>query len=481
MAVAGIAAALKPQPKLLALALSLTLISLALISAYFDYDTPFSPFWTSINIALMVTSGLLFLLLIKSVFKKDLSDNSFFTFLLMGLALRAIFILPPPILEDDLYRYFFDGSITIHGHNPYNHKPSDAYTKTEKDIVGEVVIEANSQLLYLHDFHLFSRVAYPEIKTIYPLTAQAIFAISAALDEFNIQVWRCVLIGIELVSLFLLIKLLQLQQLRRNWSLIYWLNPLLITEGINAAHMDVILVPFLLLTLIAVHFRYYGMAGICIGLAAGVKVWPVLLVPVIAAYLVRQSKHLLLFAIGFAITCTLVFLPQILSLDTDAGLVKYAQHWQVNSFIFNLIHNAMFDFIYADITARIIVTSMVGGTGLIAAWRVLKCTPSLAINDLAHWCLWITLILFLLSPTGYPWYSFWFFPFLALAMNHKTWPTLLLTATLPLYDMRYLIADFQHPMLWQWIVVTLTFLPVIVCLLIQYFRKNGPKTQPSLN
>nr|WP_242698858.1 glycosyltransferase 87 family protein [Alteromonas sp. 5E99-2] len=480
-AAVGIAAVLKHQSKLLALALSLTLISLALISSYFDYETPFSPFWTSVNIALMVTSGLLFLLLIKSVFKKDLSDKSFFTFLLMGLALRAIFIPTPPILEDDLYRYFFDGSIAIHGHNPYNHKPSDAYSKIEKDIVGEVAIEANMQLLYLHDFHLFSRVAYPEIKTIYPLTAQVIFAISAMFDEFNIQVWRCVLIGIEVITLFLLMKLLHLLPVKRTWSLIYWLNPLLITEGVNAAHMDVVLVPFLLLTLIAVHFRHYGVAGICIGLAAGVKVWPVLLVPVIAAYMIRQSKTFVVFLIGFIVTCTLVFLPQILALDTEAGLVKYAQHWQVNSFIFNLIHSAMFDFIYADITARVIVASVVGGTGLFAAWRVLKCTPSLAINDLAHWCLWIALLLFLLSPTGYPWYSFWFFPFLALAMNHRTWPILLLTATLPLYDMRYLIADFQHPILWQWAVVTLTFLPVIVCLLIQNFQKNAPKTQPSLN
>lgn len=399
----------------------------------------------------------------------------------MGLILIIAFVTTPPILEDDLYRYFFDGSLTIHGHSPYNHKPADAYSKIEKDIVGEVVIEAQKEFLYLHDFPLFSRVAYPEIKTIYPATAQVLFAVSALMGEFDMQVWRSLLIVVEIISLYLLLKLLRVFQLNRTWSIIYWLNPLLISEGINAAHMDVILVPFLLLVLLSVHFKHYGTTGVCIGLAAGVKIWPILLVPVVAAYIYRQSKSLTLFLCCLIVTCSLVFLPQVLALDTEAGLVKYAQHWQVNSFVFNLIHTAMFNFIYADIMARLVVALVVGGGALLAGWRVLKTKSPINTRKLAHWCLWITVLLFLLSPTGYPWYSFWFFPFLALAMNHKTWPILLLTATLPLYDMRYLIQDFQYPTLWQWIIVSLTFLPVITLLLIQNFRNNAPKTQPSLN
>jgi hypothetical protein len=88
------------------------------------------------------------------------------------------------------------------------------------------------------------RVPYPDIQTIYPPVTQLFFFIHHVLAPWDLDVWRAMLL-IDAPTLLLLLKLLTALKKSRALVMIYGLNPLLITETMNAGHMDVLLLPFL--------------------------------------------------------------------------------------------------------------------------------------------------------------------------------------------------------------------------------------------
>jgi hypothetical protein len=89
----------------------------------------------------------------------------------------------------------------------------------------------------------------------------------------------------------------------------------------------------------------------------------------------------------------------------------------------------------------------------------------------------VTATLFLLSPTGYPWYFIWLLPWLSL---HPSPALLLLTVTLPLYDIRYPLSLSENGQnMFDQIIVPLEFAPTIIWLAIQYGRKRVLRKQPA--
>lgn len=479
----------KRTSRLLA-SLSGLLIALAFLSSQFEYSLPFSSFWTSVNVVIMMLSGVVFVRL----FYPLNVQYSMRIIILIGILLRLLFIIGPPILEDDMYRYFFDGSLTTHGLNPFEHSPSNAYSFVEKGIEEDIVIEADDDLAYLHDIDYFKRVAYPTLTTIYPLTAQVFFALSAFIEEFNLTVWRLVLLLAELFTLFLLHRLLLLLKQPPAWAMAYWLNPIVITEGINAAHMDVLLVPFLLLAFLVLYHLRIKSSAVCLGLAVGVKIWPLLLAPLFFAYTVKRVglKNSLIFLLIFTLTSAFLLLPLFLALAPHAGVVSYSQQWHVNSFLFSLLNSALvaidqlFDESYFSVSllARMIVAGIVCMFVLSCGYRLLvhpKDNEKTLFYSTLRYSFWASLILFLLSPTGYPWYAFWFLPLLVLTANEKTKSLVVLSFTLPLYDLRYIAQKTEYAEYWQWLLVTCAFLPIIVLLLakqLPYFQKSDAKIQP---
>jgi hypothetical protein len=492
VAVVDTAAAHKAQnrtSRLLA-SLSCLLIIVMLFTPQFDYSLPFSSFWTSINVVVMMLAGAVFVRL----FYPLNFQYSIRIIILMGILLRLLFIVGPPVLEDDMYRYFFDGSLATHSMNPFEHRPADAYTSIEKGIEKDRVIEANDALAYLHKIDHFKRVAYPSLTTIYPLTAQAFFALSALIEEFNLTAWRFLLFLVELSTLFLLYQLLLILKQPPAWVMAYWLNPIVITEGINAAHMDVLLVPFLLMAFLALYHSRIKSSAVCLGLAVGVKIWPLLLAPLFLIHVIKQAglKKSLVFLIICSLTCALVLLPLFLALTPHAGVVNYSQQWHVNSFLFSILNSTLvaidklFDESYVSMRflARMIVAGGVCFFILSCGYRLLLQTKE---NEMAlfystlRYSFWAALILFLLSPTGYPWYAFWFLPLFVLTADERSKPIVVFSFTLPLYDLRYIVQKIDYADYWQWLLVTCTFLPIIVLLFatqLPYFRKIDAKIQP---
>ena len=126
------------------------------------------------------------------------------------------------------------------------------------------------------------------------------------------------------------------------WSALYWWNPLVLKELTNSAHMDAVVMPLVLLGLLMAARRRQIAAGLALVLAAGAKIWPVLLLPLVLRPLAARPARLAL-ALGL---CTallaLLFAPLLLSgLDANSGLAAYASRWQTSSALFPALSGAV--------------------------------------------------------------------------------------------------------------------------------------------
>jgi uncharacterized membrane protein len=235
--------------------------------------------------------------------------------------------------------------------------------------------------------------------------------------------------------------------------------------------MDALLVPFILGAILLIVRKRQILAGGMFALAAGIKLWPLLLIPFSLRPLLANPRKL---GIALAVVClvTLVVVGPLFyfALGTDSGLSAYSQSWQRNSGLFQLVSAfgtglAMpFDSIDAGYLARILVAAFLGGLALYL-------NRSQAINHetlVKHIC-WLVAALFLLSPTQYPWYTIWLAPLLCLYPQRGL---LLLTALLPIYYLRFYFDARDQTELFDQYIVWLQYLPVYVLLLIDYFLPN---------
>lgn len=467
------------------------LFTIERISQQFDYFITILQRPTYLIVTLMCLAGIVYFILIKQVVLKK-SPLALVPLFISGLLLRLLFLQSTPIYEDDFYRYFFDGSMSYHGVNPYQYAPQDALEQPafiHNHLLGleDKSIPAHPDLHFLANEPLMERVAYPHISTIYPAITQSIFALSYAIKPFNLIAWRVLLILFDVISFLLLVKLLKHMNKPVVWSAIYWLNPLLITETINAGHMDALLTPALLFTLLFILKQRYSIAGLGLAVAVGIKLWPVLLIPSLFKPLILQPKRLLKAIMPCFVLLTIVLIPQALNYtDAQSGLNNYSQYWRTNSFIFGLIEDGLLyveqhmSYLYnSQAIARYLVT------GLIATLVIFQLGLPLKSNNKRetlehlsqHWLILIA-CLFFLSPTGYPWYFIWFLPLLALKPNLSL---LTLTFLLPLYDLRYPLNELDNMTLFNDIIIPLQFSPPIILLLVVFYTsKYSKKKQHSI-
>ena len=221
-----------------------------------------------------------------------------------GLIMRLVLIPSTPIWEDDFYRYFFDGALVSEGVNPYHYAPLDAFEKAPiqgSKALGlvQVPVPPAPELLFLKDENTLDRIAYPHIKTIYPPVTQVFFALSHQLSSFSLLAWRILLLGIELISFTLLVLTLREIKKPALFVSIYWLNPLTITETLNAAHMDVLLVPFILVALFLAAKKKIVQSSLALAFAVGIKLWPILLAPLLFRPYLNRLPSLVMASLPF--------------------------------------------------------------------------------------------------------------------------------------------------------------------------------------
>jgi len=177
-----------------------------------------------------------------------------------GLAFRVVLLPTPVVLSSDVYRYLWDGRVQWAGINPYRYPP------------------AAEELASLRDPAVYPQINRPTKRTVYPPGAEALFAAVAGLAPGSLLGWRLFLLGCELTTAGLLLRLLRRMDVPAVAILLYAWAPLAVFEGVQAAHLEFALLPVILL---ALGWRQAGQsvrAGAALGVATLLKLYPAILV-----------------------------------------------------------------------------------------------------------------------------------------------------------------------------------------------------------
>lgn len=323
-----------------------------------------------------------------------------------GAAMRLGWLGTPLVLDTDALRYLWDGALVAHGIWPWAAPPAAGLPS-----------ELGEPGAALHAVLPFAR-----LRSIYPGTAQFAFLLAHWIAPWELLGLRLVMLGAEAVGLLLLAAALRRAGLPVMRAAVWWCCPLLPVVLTNAAHVDALLPPLLLGALLATLAGRGVLAGGLLGLAAGVKVWPLLLAPLLARWLPPNTRLSAAIAFGLASVVTLAPLMATIAAP-DAGLAAYATGWVAN--------NAPLSWARAAFGPDIgtVLRPMLGLAGAAVALAVAVRSPGEPVA-LLRAVLIVAATTFYLSPAQYPWYAVWFLPFAA-ALGCRA--LLLPAVLLPLY------------------------------------------------
>ena len=377
----------------------------------------------------------------------------------LGLAFRAIFFGSIPIYEDDWNRYLWDGVVITQGESPYKYSPTEILQNHNP--------EHTQNLKEISDSHnqFLRKINNQQLTTIYPPVAQAVFALAAFIKPLNLDALRLLFLLSEAITMFMMIKALSLYDRSPLWLGLYALNPLLIFSAFNAAHMDILLAPALIGTVIAMR-RHPLVAALMLSIAAAIKIWPLLLAPIIFRPWRTDLKTYISCALIVAGLSLLMLWPMLATLSENSGLAAYSTQWQRSSFLFPLLEKGL-----SLITkspgdlARIIVAIILISISL---WRGLI-SPIGEMSKRPAELMLVTLALYILSPTGFPWYLIWvliFVPF------KPIYGLAALCALTPLYYVRFGLGELgQYSIYTNWLIPLQFGLPIII-LLFEFFKRG---------
>ena len=326
--------------------------------------------------------------------------------LALGLAMRLAWFGTPVVLDTDTLRYLWDGALAAQGLSPWGPPPAAGLPPA----LGEAGAALHAVL------------PFAGLRSIYPGTAQAAFLLAHWIAPWELLGLRLVMLGAEVLALLLLAALLRRAGLPVMRAAIWWCCPLLPLVLANAAHVDALLAPLLIGALLATLGGRGALAGGLLGLAAGVKLWPVLLVPLLARWLPAGAR--LPAAAAFGLTAAVTLLPLLATAAApDAGINAFARGWLAN--------NAPLAWLQAGFGPGLVelLRPLLGLAGFAVALAVARPAPG-APAVLIRGALVVAAATFYLSPAQFPWYAVWFLPFAA-ALGCRA--LLLPAVLLPLY------------------------------------------------
>lgn len=376
---------------------------------------------------------------------------------LSGLVARLTLFGSQPILENDYQRYLWDGGVTAQGSNPYAFSPATVLRDGASGALAPMLENGGDTL---------ERIGHKHLTSIYPPAAQATFAIAHLIAPWNLDAWRLVLLAGDLATLTLLLRLLGIAGRSRLWVSLYWLNPLVLKEAFNSAHMEPILLPFVVGSLILAWQRRSTLAAAALALAAGIKVWPLIIAPVVLRIFDDESvsQKIARLILPAALLCTgaaLSIMPMVLTgSDESSGLIAYAESWKTNSALYPTLETLMAAVLQAPEAgtnaAAIITRTLIGAIVMLvafaAAWR-----PWRTLHELVVLSSIVVAALVLLSPAQYPWYALWFAP---LFVFHPSPAFRTLMVTVPLYYTSFYFAAHDRQEIFTGYVVWVIWIPV---------------------
>ncbi len=272
------------------------------LSWQFRFDTPFTQRPILVVLLLLGAAFFLYIAAVNLVRQAPSSRRLLTVIIWSAILFRVTLLFSVPIQEIDIYRYLWDGAVLAHGVSPFRFSPGQvreapSIPRAQDDLsaLGRLREEQPSFK------QILQRIHYSHLPTIYPPTSQVIFAAASLTTPrdasvleriFVMKLW---LLAFELGTLFLVIGLLKLCQQPPGLCVIYGWCPLLMKETANSGHLDSIAVFFTILAIFLTvrllarrrqptrshELTQATLVGLCLALAIGAKLYPVVLAPLV--------------------------------------------------------------------------------------------------------------------------------------------------------------------------------------------------------
>jgi hypothetical protein len=313
-----------------------------------------------------------------------------------AILFRAILIFTPPRLSDDMYRYVWDGRVQAQGINPYAHPPNA------------------TQLVPLRDTTIYPFMNRKQAVTVYPAGAEIFYALLWRIVPDNVRWFQIAMALGDLLAGALLVLLLRALNLPIQRALIYLWSPLVIFETAHAAHVDGLLLPFLVgAWLMRVKMREAA-TGALLGASIAIKLVPIILFP--ALWRVRGETVKRIWILPTAMLFVF-FLPYLFYLSQGAGVLGFLPNYFDERFNMGLA-GALSYFIerFTSWKPQTIVNGILALTlAVISLYFFLR--PARDGERAVHRCIYPIGAFTLLTQNLFPWYALWLVPLVALYLR----------------------------------------------------------------
>jgi alpha-1,6-mannosyltransferase len=342
--------------------------------------------------------ALLYLVAVWVVLNRPVNRWTLAIILTSAVVCRLICLFSPPFLSTDIFRYIWDGWVQAAHINPYRYIPADTH------------------LAFLRDLEIYPNINRRDYAhTVYPPGSQMLFLLITRVGG-SVRWMKAGMVGLEMLTLWVLVKLLTAVGLRREQVLIYAWHPLLLWEVASSGHVDAAALPLLALALLFYVRHKPDATGVALAAATLVKLYPIVLFPA----LYRRSDWrkgdwklpawlAAIVAGGYACYASvgphvLGFLPEYAKEEgLESGsryflltLARHALHWDG-------LPTAVFYGFAALLLLGLASVAFFKGEG--SALAAIGYSFAIA-----------TALMLLFSP-HYPWYYLWLLPFLCIIPN----------------------------------------------------------------
>jgi len=335
----------------------------------------------------------------------------------LAIIARLAFLRFPA--SDDVNRYVWEGIIQNEGFNPFVYAPNAP------------------ALAHLRD-SLWEQINHPHYPTIYWPFAQILFKVVAAISPAILS-FKIVFILFDLAAAFVLVKILKHLQADIKHSILYLLNPLMLTYIAGEGHLESVLVFWLTLALWAHIKKTHWLFWLSMGMAVMTKTTAVIFLP----FFVSRNKLPWAAVLFVPLSLTLLYISSEGSLFSV--LFSFSSTSNYNGLLFMLFQSAGL----ADHT--LLYCAIAAGIACVCIFFF--SVPTTRALYLA------TVTFFLCTPIFHPWYLLMALPFIVLYR-----PPAVLTLNASIIILLFRFYPHEHP---QWfhtstIVFYIEYLPFLL-------------------
>ena len=354
--------------------------------------------------------------------------------LLWTAAFRLLGCLGQPLLEDDFYRYLWDGYRFFESGSPYGIAPAAFF--------GDGTIPQQF-------INVLAQVNYPQFPTIYGPTLEYSFLLAHLIAPAQVWPLQILYFLLDLALIALLLKMVE-----ARWVLLYAWSPLVIKELAFTAHPDGLGVFFLMLALFWRQREYFAGASVALALSVGAKVFAWLLVPFVLWRMPRRYWAV------FALVLTGLYAPFLVDGDADlAGLRVFVERWQFNGSLFPLLQHWL-----SPVVSKVLLAMVFLVFYLWVFTRHSRMDWRMPRGD------WLFGVFFLFAPVVNAWYLIWLLPFAVIFPTAWAWSASFAVLLSYLIGINFMGVTYLPLMQQPWWVLSLEYGVVLLALVFDWIR-----------